>query len=77
MPLSAWIRTNRTRCEWTQQELAVRLQVDLGCVSRWERGIHNPNVLQFKRLCELFVASADEALGLPTRKRSASREARA
>lgn len=77
MDLGEWVRTNRTRCGWTQLELSLRLRVNHGCVSRWERGVHLPDLPQFRQLCVAFGSSADEALRLksPANKRARARPA--
>lgn len=62
-----WVRANRIRCGWSQAELASRLGVDVGTISRWERVTRSlglPNLLDFRNLCALFVVSADVALQL-------------
>lgn len=58
---------HRERSGWTQAELAPRAQVDAKTVSRWELARHQPGIYQLRMLCIAFDASADEALGLPTR----------
>lgn len=64
MTIASWIRVHRTRCRWTQIDLAQRLNLGPSAVSRWERGLHDPSVGQFKQMCQLFKQSADDALNL-------------
>lgn len=65
MRFATWVRRNRTRQGWTQLELALKVGVDTGSVSRWERGTSEPDVTTFRRLCRIFKADAHAALGLP------------
>lgn len=34
-----WIKAHRKRLGWSQEKLAKELGVDVGTVSRWERGV--------------------------------------
>lgn len=61
--IAEWVRSNRVAKSWTQLELAKRVGVDSGTVSRWERGGF-PNLKQFRLLCVHFECSADPPLGL-------------
>jgi transcriptional regulator with XRE-family HTH domain len=64
MDLAKWIRTERARRGWSQRKLGNKLQTDPGSISRLERGLHDPDLRRFRRLCLLFAASADEVLGV-------------
>lgn len=55
--LSEWIREARKALGWTQSRLAEELEVDVGSVSRWERGelaIDRRTVLAIERLVSLY-----------------------
>lgn len=39
---------------WAQIDLALRLGVDQGTVSKWERGISTPRIAQLREMVELF-----------------------
>ncbi len=53
----------RLEKDLTQAQVAEYTGVDVGTVSRWERGIHQPYACHSKKLCELFGKTAQE-LGL-------------
>jgi transcriptional regulator with XRE-family HTH domain len=65
-----WLRRARRERDWTQGDLAKRVGTDPGSVSRWERGVAQPNLGQFRRLCLALGCSADDPLGLPARRRA-------
>ncbi len=78
--IAEWVRLSREEREWTQLELAARLGVQPGDVSRWERGLGDMHLGRFRQLCVLFNCSADVALRLaasPSRKRRRRRPAAA
>ena len=58
------LRSTRKQNEWTQQEVAKKLQVGVASVGRWERGEVVPNQYDRDLLCELFHRRAEE-LGFP------------
>lgn len=68
--LGQWIASRRAQRGWSQMDLAVHLKTGTSSVSRWERGLDEPRCAVLRRICEVFDCSADEALGLPTRKAS-------
>jgi transcriptional regulator with XRE-family HTH domain len=47
------IKRRRTSANFTQRQLAHRIGVDLGTVSRWERDISPPDVIH----CRLLAAA--------------------
>jgi tetratricopeptide (TPR) repeat protein/transcriptional regulator with XRE-family HTH domain len=57
------LRDERLRRQWTQQDLADRLQTTKLTIGRWERGISVPSPHFRLKLCALFGKDAD-ALGL-------------
>lgn len=65
MDLAASIRSHRVGRRMRQLDLARRLKVNLGSVSRWERGECLPNLEQFRQLCLVLKVSADSVLKLP------------
>jgi transcriptional regulator with XRE-family HTH domain len=73
--LGHWVRKNRVARNWAQSELARRVGVDSGSVSRWERSCGTPSLAAFERMCVLFEESADAALGLPQPIRRRGRRA--
>lgn len=54
------IRQLREERGWTQFELAVKVGVQPGAISNWERGIHEPKVSQLRRLAEVFGVKMDD-----------------
>lgn len=48
----------------TQEMLAEQLTVSAQAISKWERGVANPDLEQIPRIAKLFGISADELLGL-------------
>ena len=52
----------RKEKKWTQEDLAKRLIVDRGTVSKWERGIYIPNTEILLKLQNLFDISINEIL---------------
>ena len=52
----------RKEKKWTQEDLAQKLIVDRGTVSKWERGIYIPNTEILLKLQELFNISINEIL---------------
>jgi ribosome-binding protein aMBF1 (putative translation factor) len=67
------MREQRRSRGWKQLDLALKLETDPTCVSRWERGRAAMGVDRFRSLCVLFGASADDALQLRSRKRRSTR----
>jgi transcriptional regulator with XRE-family HTH domain len=77
MKVGSWIREQRIQRKLSQVELATLIREcaptdedmprpEASSISRWESGKVNPELESFRRLCLVFEASADEALGLPT-----------
>lgn len=48
----------------SQADLGELMGVHFMTVSRWERGIYQPDLEQLKMLCMLFEVSADYLIGL-------------
>lgn len=59
------IRAFRRQLGWTQWDLAERLGVDQGTVSRWERGVETPRPATAARLRDMVLrGDAAQALRL-------------
>lgn len=55
----ATIRELRTERGWSQQDLAVKLEVTSSTVYNWERGRFEPTASKFKALALAFGVSMD------------------
>lgn len=59
----------RLRLEWTQEQLARRLDVDSGAISRFERGLREPSILELLEYSRIGNVSmeilADDKRKLP------------
>lgn len=73
MELGSWIKRHRDAAGMTQPDLASRCGIHPSDVSRLERDKYLPNLKVFVRMCEAFSASADEALGLRSHKKTVQR----
>lgn len=69
------IRSYRKGLELTQEQLAERLGVTLGAVSKWERGSSEPDLSYIMDLAELFHVSVDALIGFSMRGNDAEAEA--
>ncbi len=50
----------RSRCGWTQQELAERVEVSRQTIISLERGRYNPSILLAFRLARLFDTQIED-----------------
>ena len=50
----------------TQEMLAEQLVISAQAISKWERGIANPDIVMIPRIAKLFSVSTDELLGIKT-----------
>ena len=57
------IRSFRKRMGLTQEQLAERLNITLGTVSKWERGTSEPALPYLMGLAEIFRVSVDAMIG--------------
>ena len=73
--LSQNIRDYRKSMGLTQEQLAERLQITLGTVSKWERGSSEPDLGYIMDLAELFHVSVDALIGFSMRGADADEEA--
>lgn len=62
----------RRKHDMTQEMLAEQLLISAQAISKWERGIANPDIEMIPRIAKLFSISADELLGLSAPKASES-----
>ena len=60
--LGAVILAQRKRQGWTQEDLAARIGVSKGAVSKWETGQSYPDLPLVPRLAALFHITVDELL---------------
>ena len=72
MNLSEKINELRKKNNLTQEMLADMLGVTAQAVSKWERGVANPDLYLIPALAEIFGVTADELLGIPSRNDGAS-----
>ena len=70
------IRKYRKAMGLTQEQLAERLDITLGTVSKWERGSSEPDLAYVMDLAELFRVSVDALIGFSMRGADADEEAR-
>lgn len=49
---------------WTQEDLARKLQVNLKTIYHWESGTSSPSASNTVELCKLFSISSDYLLGI-------------
>lgn len=69
------IHAYRKEMGLTQEQLAERLGVTLGAVSKWERGSSEPDLAYIMDLAELFHVSVDALIGYSMRGAGADEEA--
>ena len=69
------IREHRKRLGLTQEQLAERLGITLGTVSKWERGGSEPDLGFVMDLAELFHVSVDALIGFSMHGDDADEEA--
>lgn len=61
--LSDNLRKLRKENGMTQEELAERLNVSVGVVSKWERGASEPEIMSLVEIAEVFRVSVDALIG--------------
>ena len=49
-----WLAQARIDRNWTQEQVAEHMKVEIKTVRRWEQGLHQPHIRQYQRLCLLF-----------------------
>ncbi|WP_069201569.1 helix-turn-helix domain-containing protein [Thermoactinomyces sp. Gus2-1] len=63
MAFAARLKELRKRKKVTQSELADHLGIDNTTVSKWEKGIYEPNIENIKKIADFFGVSTDSLLG--------------
>ena len=66
--LSGNIKTLREQRDWTQAELAKKLELSRASVNAWEMGISTPSTQYIVELAQLFHVSTDFLLGVGVSK---------
>ncbi len=61
------LKALRKKKGFTQEELAVRINVVRQTVSKWEKGLSVPDADMLLRICEVLEVSAEELLGGETK----------
>jgi transcriptional regulator with XRE-family HTH domain len=56
------VREERTRRDWTQEQLAERAETHLSFVGQIERGVKKPSLRTIKRLADVFGIRAGDLL---------------
>ena len=64
MAFSDNMRTYRKERGLTQQQLAEALDVSLGVISKWEKGLSTPDIHVLIEMAEVFGVSTDTLLGV-------------
>ena len=64
MAFSDNMRTYRKERGLTQQQLADALDVSLGVISKWEKGLSTPDIQVLMEMAEVFGVSTDTLLGV-------------
>ena len=72
MNLGEKINELRKKNNMTQEMLADAIGVTAQAVSKWERGVANPDLYLIPALAELFCVTADELLGMPPKSEGIS-----
>ena len=62
MEISEKITYLRKQKGWSQEQLAIKVEVSRQAVYKWEAGISQPEIDKLKKLSSLFCVSFDELL---------------
>ena len=62
----AFIKTKRTEKNYSQKDLAERLFVTEGAVSKWERGVSYPDITLISDICRVLAISEHELITAST-----------
>ncbi|MDE6655951.1 MAG: helix-turn-helix domain-containing protein, partial [Anaeroplasmataceae bacterium] len=57
------IKRFRLDKDWTQEDLAEKLNVTRQTISKWEQGINEPDISTLRKLSDIFEISIDELIG--------------
>ena len=68
------IRIYRKNMGLSQEQLAERLGITLGTISKWERGASEPDLLYVMQIAELFHVSVDALIGFTMHGNNAETE---
>jgi len=60
MKISRWIKKHRRKKDWSQSDMAKRLNITRQAVSRWENDTATPNITMLSQLIELFDCGQEE-----------------
>lgn len=58
--MNTQLKAARLACNWTQEQVADKLDVSLWAVARWESGASHPKPYNQKLLCKLFGKTPEE-----------------
>ena len=58
----SYIKESRIKKNYTQQELANLLYVDVSTVSKWERGVSYPDITLIPNICRVLDISEHELI---------------
>jgi putative transcriptional regulator len=64
MDVENWIRETRTRCNLTQEELALRVGVTRQTIIAIEKGNYTPSVMLALKLAQVLGGSVDDLFWL-------------
>lgn len=64
--MTVTLKAARVNAGYTQQEVAIRLNVSPTTVSAWENGQNDIKASDFKQLCDLYRVSMNDII-LPTK----------
>lgn len=56
------IKEYRLKNEWTQEDLATKMNVTRQTISKWEQGINEPDLTTIQKLCQVFHITLSELL---------------
>lgn len=65
------IRMYRKERQMTQEDLAEKLNLTVGTISKWERGSSEPELIYLMQLAQIFHVSLDALLGFTIRSHNA------
>lgn len=59
------LKAARTNVGMEQKEAAAKMEVSIATISAWENGKTHPNILQARKLSELYGVPLDQLIFLP------------
>lgn len=63
------IKEYRLKNEWTQEELATKMNVARQTISKWEQGINEPDITTIQKLCQVFHITLSELLDVEEKEK--------